>query len=70
MFKELDGKSYYFVKPSNRPEVIKVAHLLTGHGGLLKTMEQKKKDYYWESIRFDVTEYINPCLVFSVRGQI
>ena len=63
LFKELDRKLYLFVKPSNRPEVIKVAHLLTGHGGLLKTMEQIKKDYYWESISFDVTEYINSCLV-------
>ena len=43
--------------------MIKVAHLLTGHGGLVKTMEQIKKDYYWESISFDVTEYINSCLI-------
>ena len=63
LFKGLDGKLYLFVKLSNRPEVIKVAHLLTGHGGLLKTMEQIKKDYYWEIISFDVTEYINSCLV-------
>ena len=63
LFKELDGKLYLFVKPSNRPEVIKVAHLLTGYGGLLKIMEQIKKDYYWESISFDVIEYINSCLV-------
>ena len=63
LFKELDGKSYILLRPSNRPEVIKVAHLLLRHGGLVKTMEQIKKDYYWESISLDVTEYINSCLI-------
>ena len=39
VFKELDGKSYIFVITSNRPEVIKVAHLLTRNGDLPKTMD-------------------------------
>ena len=47
LFKELDGKSYIFVRPSYRPKVIKVAHLLTGHGFLLKTMKKTNKNYYW-----------------------
>ena len=47
--------------------MIKVAHLLTGNRGLLKTIEQIKKDYYWESISFDVTEYINSCLVCQLE---
>ena len=37
------------------------SHKVTGHAGNRKTLEKTCNGYYWESINFDIAEYVNNC---------
>jgi hypothetical protein len=63
LFKKVGDQLRLFVKPNDRMDVIKNCHNAIGHGGPRKTIEKICQDYYWESIAFDVADYINHCLI-------
>ena len=63
LFKTINGNDYLFVRPSERNSIIANCHWAIGHSGIKKTIEKIKQDYFWESINFDVTDYINSCII-------
>jgi hypothetical protein len=62
-FKLINEDWKLYPKPSERMNIIRDSHRLTGHSGLLKTIKKINENYYWESITFDVTDYINSCII-------
>ena len=51
------------MNPSEQNNLIRNANRITGHGGVKKTLEKLKEDYYWKSLSFDVAKYIKNCIL-------
>lgn len=61
LFKLVNNKWLLYPPPSEQLGIIKNFHKVTGHAGNRKTLEKVCNDYYWESINFDIAEYVNNC---------
>lgn len=61
LFKILGDRQFMFPKPSEQTQIVLNAHKVVGHGGVKKTLEHLKNDYYWEFMAFDVAETLACC---------
>ena len=61
-----DRNTWRAVCPTTlRRDVIKAAHssIVGGHGGILKTMERIKADFYWPGMDPDVDDFLKNCQI-------
>ena len=69
LFRIITRSKYLFVKLSERINMILSCHCTVRHFRIQKTIEKIMVDYYWKSINFDITNYINNCLICQSKKR-
>jgi hypothetical protein len=61
----LNTSDVEILEVGKRLEVLKARHsnLAAGHFGIQRTYEAIRKDFYWPSMRKDVEEFVNSCII-------